>query len=547
MRHPADIRRVEQGMSEPTVELPQLSLARYFDLLKRRRWQVIPVSLLGLLIGGIVAFFVPRYYVAEVYVDYYRLPAEVQTRPTEDPFKFVVDNATILIPQSAGPTIKKLGWPESAVPDAFERRQGEREIEERIRVVDINPGQGRGYARLVVTYRDRDGVRAAAFLNTLVATWMAQQVADMRRGTELQSEQANQRARAALGEYTSINRELTHLSAQYGFERMWDEALQREDMRIREASMKRQEERLDAAHREVAVLEQQIANTQRKIDRTPRDFDSSAMAIETRFPAGSQEAQWFLELKARKRSLENSMGPAHPDLRTFRTRVAWLEKELSAAFSSEELTENPKLKEARTELEGMQVALAAAVASRDRLLDEVAAAREEQKRRADAAEIYFAKQRGLQEAQDKRDDARKQLEAALDLQQQLDSKAPVKQVAEAFVPKKPTEPNIALVAGLGCLLGLGAAIVLILLLDVLRGTLKTVDDVERALSVPMLGAVSHLETLEERAKTVSRRRRSSLVAGAILMSAVVLVTTYYVAPHRLPPFALNLLSIVLGG
>ena len=88
---------------------------------------------------------------------------------------------------------------------------------------------------------------------------------------------------------------------------------------------------------------------------------------------------------------------------------------------------------------------------------------------------------------------------------------------------------------------------LILLLDVLRGTLKTVDDVERALSVPMLGAVSHLETLEERAKTVSRRRRSSLVAGAILMSAVVLVTTYYVAPHRLPPFALNLLSIVLGG
>lgn len=534
-------------MSEPTVELPQLSLARYFDLLKRRRWQVIPVSLLGLLIGGIVAFFVPRYYVAETYVDYYRLPAEVQARPTEDPFKFVVDNATILIPQSTGPTIKKLGWPESAVPDAFERRQREREIEERVRVVDINPSQGRSYARLVVTYRDQDGTRAAQFLNTLVATWMAQQVADMRRGTELQSEQANQRARAALGEYNSINRELTHLSAQYGFERMWDEALQREDMRIREAAMTRQEERLDAAHREVATLSQQIQNTQRKIDRTPRQLDDAAVALEKRFPPDSQEARWFVELKVRKQSLETVMKPAHRERRSTLARVEWLEKQLSAALAGEDLTENPKLVELRKELEAAQTAHAAAIASRDRLLEEVAKAVEEQKRRADAAEIYFGKQRALQEAQGKRDDARKQLDAALDLQQQLDAKAPVKQVSEAFVPKKPTEPNIALVAGLGCLLGLGAAIVLILLLDVIRGTLKTVEDVERALPVPMLGAVSYLETQEERARTVSSRRRTSLVAGIILLSAVVLVTTYYVAPHRLPPFALNLLSLVLGG
>ena len=33
------------------LDLPQISLQRYLDLLRRRRWQVIPVSLLGLLIG----------------------------------------------------------------------------------------------------------------------------------------------------------------------------------------------------------------------------------------------------------------------------------------------------------------------------------------------------------------------------------------------------------------------------------------------------------------------------------------------------------------
>ena len=52
------------------IEVPQISLQRYVDLLKRRRWQVIPVSLLGLLVGGLVAFFIPRYYVADVTVDY---------------------------------------------------------------------------------------------------------------------------------------------------------------------------------------------------------------------------------------------------------------------------------------------------------------------------------------------------------------------------------------------------------------------------------------------------------------------------------------------
>lgn len=534
-------------MSEPMVELPQLSLARYFDLLKRRRWQVIPVSLLGLLVGGIIAFFVPRYYVAEAYVDYYRLPADVQTRATEDPFKFVVDNAQILVPQSAGPTIRKLGWPESAIPDAFERRQKEREIEERVRVQDLNPGQGRTYARLVITFRDQDGARAAAFLNTLVATWMEQQLGDMRRSTEREFDLANEKSRAALGEWNAINHEITHLSSQFGFERMWDQALQREDMRLRREASAQLEVKLDTVLREVVSLEQRIAAVQKELDRTPHDLEAGADALRQRFLEGSQEAKWFAELQIAKRSLEDSMKDGHPYYAATKRRVARLEKLLGAVVEDAAVNENPKLVELRKELEELTVKLAAAKASQARLDKEVATSREDQRRRAEAAETYFAKQRALAEAQRKREDASRQLEAAIDLQQQLDSKAPVKQVAPAFVPKKPTEPNILVVSALGCALGLGAAILLILLIDLLRGTLKTVDDVERALPVPMLGAVSFLETDEERRRTTSRRRRASLVASAVLLGAVVLVTTYYVAPHRLPPFARDLLSIVLGG
>ena len=46
------------------IELPTVSFARYLDLLKRRTWQVVSVSLLGLVVGGLVALMIPRYYVA---------------------------------------------------------------------------------------------------------------------------------------------------------------------------------------------------------------------------------------------------------------------------------------------------------------------------------------------------------------------------------------------------------------------------------------------------------------------------------------------------
>lgn len=534
-------------MTEPTIELPQLSLAHYFELLKRRRWQVIPVSLLGLLIGGVIAFFVPRYYVAETFVDYYRLPSSVADAPSKDPFKFVVDNAQILIPQAVAATAKKLGWSESAIVDPSDRREAERDIESRVAVRDMNPGDGRSYARLVVSFRDRDGQRSADFLNTLVATWMEQQIADMRRTISLQSSHANQRAIAALGEYNSINRDVTQLSIQHGFERLWDPAMQREDMRAREEALARQKERLAEMESEIASIRSKLVVAQRSLQSTPRELDAAMGGLQGRFAADSQEARWFAELRVRKNSLENVMGEAHPQRASTQRRVSWLEQQLRSRMSGDSAHENPRIAELRASVSDLEASLSGVLAARDSLQSSLESGRAAQKSRADAMEAFVGKLRALDEAQSVRDEARKQLDSALGLQQQLDSKPPVKQVYQAFVPKRPTEPNILLVAGLGCILGLGGAILLILLHDMLRGTFKTVDDAQRGLPVPMLGGVSHLETQEERTRAVTTRRRVSLVAGLMLAGMVVVITAYYVAPHRLPPFARDLLAIVLGG
>ena len=103
------------------VELPQLSLQRYVDLVKRRRWQLVPVSLLGLLVGGLVAFFIPRFFVAETLLEHQQVPTGADD--PENPFRAVVDTAKSTIPLAAGEVIDELKWPEVVELDDFERGQ----------------------------------------------------------------------------------------------------------------------------------------------------------------------------------------------------------------------------------------------------------------------------------------------------------------------------------------------------------------------------------------------------------------------------------------
>jgi hypothetical protein len=128
----------------------------------------------------------------------------------------------------------------------------------------------------------------------------------------------------------------------------------------------------------------------------------------------------------------------------------------------------------------------------------------------------------------------------------LTNQLPVTQPTRAVVPPRPTDPNILVVSLIGSVLGLAAAIGLILLLDLLQGSFKTADDVERGLPVPVLGGMSHLETAEEVLAARAGRRRVSVVAFGFVALVVVVVTIFYVDPTRLPPVVRDLLAMLLG-
>ena len=195
------------------------------------------------------------------------------------------------------------------------------------------------------------------------------------------------------------------------------------------------------------------------------------------------------------------------------------------------------------EQEGKKKVLEAAVARIDRVIEQE---KKDLDKRSEAEQLYAAKQQELKEAEEDRARAVEGLRDAAETLAALQRDVPVRQSRKALIPPQPTEPNIMVVALASSVLGLFAAIGLILLFDMLQGSFKTVEDVERGLSVPVLGGVSHLETDDERIAAARSRRRASLVAAAALLLVTAIVSVFYIDPTRLPPAVRSILTIILG-
>jgi hypothetical protein len=106
------------------LDLPQISFARYVDLLKRRKWQVVPVSLLGMIVGGVIAASVPRYYVAST--DVHFKAGELLTeggKPLVEILEEELDNARTMIPAQVPDLLATFDWPEAHVDDFDARNE----------------------------------------------------------------------------------------------------------------------------------------------------------------------------------------------------------------------------------------------------------------------------------------------------------------------------------------------------------------------------------------------------------------------------------------
>ena len=73
------------------------------------------------------------------------------------------------------------------------------------------------------------------------------------------------------------------------------------------------------------------------------------------------------------------------------------------------------------------------------------------------------------------------------------------------------------------------------------------DDVERGLSLPVLGGMAYLQTREEQEKARAQRRKVALLSIAFLALSLTVIMNYYLAPTNLPRVVFQALDMLLGG
>lgn len=533
-----------------SVDVPQISLQRYVELLKRRRWQVIPVSLIGLVIGGLVAFFIPRYYVAETLIEHQAVPGQNSTR-SDDPFKSIVDSAYWTIPQAVGAAMTALNWPE-AKATGYQLQENERAVRDNLKVYDSNAGSStrEDYAQIRVTFRDRDGLRSAEFLNALVEAWIKKRLEELRRPSEESRSSAAERVRLLKQDQDQLVREKQGLALQHKLDPQLGPEIQYakvKDEQFAQVALRGTRTDLD---RELATLQKaQQADRDKLVSVSPRakeDPDELLKAVSAT-PQGAALATQILYWRD---VLQNFLPGTSRHAEAQRGIVQCEKKMLELIgprdVDADGLVPNPEYETLRKVIEAREAEILLKSADLQKIDDQLAA----EVARVESLIVGYEKYRSVSNrlAEVEKDIARalddlRDAEAVL---ANLGKQETVKQRNKANAPPRPTDPNILLVAMLGCVLGLGLAISLILALDIVQGTFKTIEDVERGLPVPVLGGMSHLETEFEREQLLRSRRRISFAAAGFVFLCTAVVVVFYIDPNHLPPIVRDVLALLLG-
>ncbi len=510
---------------------------------------VLPVSLLGMTVGALIAASVPRYYVASTDVHF---NAEHLLKESDkylaDPLAESLTSARPLIEAEVPEVLRQLGWQEALVDDRDAQAQFVTQVASRVSVNDRGTERrNRLYTDLRITYRDTDGERAATFTNALRDQWIKRQLGELeRRGNE--ELQRVQEQRTLAQEFVSgVAREVMRYESVHKL----DPGLRNQNLMVVGNSLaaQLQEDRryldvqllqLGPLNSEIESLRQQLEGQIKPLIEAPPPVIDELLALDLR------ELQ--LQIRGIELRLNRVFNEGTPEYETLSKQRAALKEELKAKTPVVEraLIPNPLFIELQRRVDSLLGQRRALQGTIDTLRQRIDGLEDQLEKRPRIMQDYDEKLKHLEKAYARLNAIDANLSTVGERVSLVRASKPFDVLRPAQRPPRPTEPNIAILGLLGSLIGLGAAIGLIFALDALRFTYKTIDELERGLPVPVLGGISHVETQIERTQTRRGRVWGSVVAMLLVFLIVAVATLYYVAPARLPTWARDMLDLVLG-
>lgn len=182
------------------------------------------------------------------------------------------------------------------------------------------------------------------------------------------------------------------------------------------------------------------------------------------------------EIDARQQmvTLTSSLGSGHPDVESVRKLLSQVSRDVDERIDGI--------------LEGLRLQVGAHQQELVGLSNEVAKAKDDESRQAAGYRVYFAKKRELENEQIMADVlSRKLAQETFDKAIPRQSLVMITDMAEEGL--KPVKPNIPLNIAFGVVVGLVVGIGLAFFIEYLDTSVKTIDDVERALQAPVLGVI----------------------------------------------------------
>ena len=167
-------------------------------------------------------------------------------------------------------------------------------------------------------------------------------------------------------------------------------------------------------------------------------------------------------------------GPEHPEVRSLAAMMADLDTKVNAKIEGL--------------ISGLEVRVAASGKQVETLKQELEDAKRNDLRKTEQARPYFIAKRDLESQQKIRDAIFLRV-----LQETVDLEIPKSSVVEIIDPAeagaRPERPNVKLNLALGIVVGLIVGVGLAFFIEYLDTSVKTIDDVERALQAPVLGVI----------------------------------------------------------
>lgn len=206
----------------------------------------------------------------------------------------------------------------------------------------------------------------------------------------------------------------------------------------------------------------------------------------------------LLDLRAQRAALDPKLGPNHAQMIQLREHEAEVKRQLSGEIAQQLAGVRAKLDAAQAREKGLRTKLVYLEESAI-LLRDLGSRYEMLKNDADSASTLY------------RTLVKQAMETAVNAQLAASN---VRVIERAEVPERPSRPNVPLNLGFGFVLALALATVATIVCDAFDNTVKSSDDVEGQLQLPMLGTVPNFALARR-----SAARRAAVGAEAATAAA----------------------------